>query len=292
MSVVLVHGIWNRQQGMTAQEAAAGLARQARPQLERGLAAAGLGHLAVPEVVMAYYAHLLTDGPQERQDGEEDGLDRLSERELAEVWEWLTLAGVPGPEEAQAVLLAPVRQALGWLVRARAGGGAASRARQELMARLSRLVVATVRETAAYTSLPERRRAVRELLADTIRTHRPRVVVAHSLGSVVAYETLHAFPELEVELLVTLGSPLGLPALFRQLEPGPLDGRGARPAGVGRWVNIADAGDLVALPPELGGLFPVDSHGRTDIGFWDPHTLGGYLANGLTGAAIAPYVTS
>jgi pimeloyl-ACP methyl ester carboxylesterase len=149
-----------------------------------------------------------------------------------------------------------------------------------------------VREANAYTSRPQARAAVRERVAAAIRSHRPRVVVAHSLGSVVAYEALHAFPELEVELLVTLGSPLGLPTLARRLEPAMRHGQGARPAGVERWVNIADGGDLVALPPKLGGLFPVDTHATTDIGWLDPHTLGGYLANGVTAAAIAPYLSS
>ena len=35
--------------------------------------------------------------------------------------------------------------------------------------------------------------------------------MAHSLGTVVAYEALHAHPGLHVYLLVTLGSPLALP---------------------------------------------------------------------------------
>ena len=35
--------------------------------------------------------------------------------------------------------------------------------------------------------------------------------MAHFLGTVVAYEALHAHPDLHVHLLVTLGSPLALP---------------------------------------------------------------------------------
>jgi hypothetical protein len=108
----------------------------------------------------------------------------------------------------------------------------------------------------------------------------------------VAYEALHAFPDLDVELLVTLGSPLGLPALFRKLDPEPRAGRGARPAGVKRWLNIADVGDLVAIPPKLGGLFPVDQHETVNRGFLEPHFLGPYLANGVTATAIAPYLSA
>jgi hypothetical protein len=35
--------------------------------------------------------------------------------------------------------------------------------------------------------------------------------MAHVLGTVVAYEALHAHPDLHVYLLVTLASPLALP---------------------------------------------------------------------------------
>ena len=46
------------------------------------------------------------------------------------------------------------------------------------------------------------------------------VIVAHSLGSVVAYEALCAHPEWPVRNLVTLGSPLGIRNLiFDQLVP-------------------------------------------------------------------------
>ncbi|MER5884166.1 hypothetical protein ABT160_10085 [Streptomyces sp. NPDC001941] len=279
--VLVVHGIWNRQRGMTPGQAAAGLAGAAREHLARGLAGAGLDHVPPPSVAMAYYAHLLGDEPPPE-----------SVPDRAYVRAWLAAAGAPEPEEQQAALLAPVRQALGLLVRQRAGGGVLERVRKETTERLSRLVLAFVQDTDAYTSRPERRRAVRDLVAEAVRDSGARVVVAHSLGSVVAYETLHAHPDLEVDLLVTLGSPLGLPALMRKLEPEPHGGRGARPPGVGRWVNIADIGDLVALPPRLTGAYPVDTDVVTDIGLLDPHTLGGYLANGLTAAALAPYLPS
>ncbi|MGW1044379.1 hypothetical protein [Streptomyces sp. NPDC002547] len=290
-AVVLVHGIWNQKKKMTADRAAALMSASVRPRLEQGLHAARVPHISVPELVMAYYADLLADDA-EVQSGGADGLEGLSDAELGEVWEWLLAAGVPEPMETQAGWLAPVRQGLGWLVRQHGGDKLTSRLREGAMELLGRLVCAVIREVDAYTSRPQARAAVRARVAEAIRVHRPRVVAAHSLGSVVAYETLHAYPELEVELLVTLGSPLGLPALTRKLEPTLRRGQGTRPAGVGRWVNIADAGDLVAVPPKLGGLFPVDAHETTDIGLFDPHTLGGYLANGLAAAAIAPYLSS
>ncbi|MFF9282750.1 hypothetical protein [Streptomyces griseosporeus] len=287
--VVLVHGIWNAEPGLTPRQAAEEKAEAAAKRLREGLAAARLSHIAVPPLVMAYYAHQLADDYRpEKQSAGPERLEDLSAAQLADAWEWLRLAGVE-PVEEQAALLAPVRWGIGRLV-ARRARGAAPGARDRLAELLSRLVVATLQDTDAYTSRPARRRAVRETVAEAVRRSGARVMVAHSLGSVVAYETLHAYPELELDLLLTLGSPLGLPALMRKLEPEPVDGRGARPPGVRHWVNIADVGDLVAVPPRLGDAFPVDHHDTTDIGLFDPHTLGGYLAAGLTAAALAPYL--
>ncbi|MFD7656412.1 serine peptidase [Actinosynnema sp. NPDC059797] len=220
---------------------------------------------------MAYYADLLFDDPRdERQDeeGEGDGLDDLTDEELVLARQWLALAGVEAPDEPQNPFLWPVRQALGVLARRRGGS----------VQRCGRVVAALIREVSAYTGQRHRREAARDRVAEVIRRARPSVVVAHSLGSVVAYETLHAHPELEVDLLVTLGSPLGAPgAVFHALDPAPRGERGAKPAGVARWEDYADLGDLVALPPELGGRFPVDHHANVHIGLLDFHTLGAYL---------------
>ncbi|MGA5699099.1 serine peptidase [Peterkaempfera bronchialis] len=278
--VVAVHGIGNLQPGRAPAEAAALLAAQWQPRLAAGYTAAGLPHLPVPRLEVAYYAHLLAE-PQAQ--GAWDGdLDELTGYQSVVAAAWLLAAGVPAPAEAQGPATLPLRQALGWLA-ARRGVAADT---------LGRVVVALAREVYVYLSRAERRRRIRDTVAEAVRTHRPRVVLAHSLGSVVAYEALHAHPDLEVDLLVTLGSPLGLPgAVFEALEPEPRDGRGARPPGVARWVNLADPGDLVALPPRLGGRFPVDRHEEAYIGRMDFHTLGGYLGSGLTATAMAAYAT-
>ncbi|MET9462594.1 hypothetical protein ABZY05_47705 [Streptomyces canus] len=289
--VVMVHGIWNRQRGMEPGEAAVALAKRHRSRLEQGLAASGLTHVPVPDVAMAYYAHVLSDGWQDQAAGQaETRLEDLSPAQQEDAREWLELAGVPVPQEMQAGVLAPLRQMVGWLVRRRTGDGVAATVHKDISERLSRLIIAFLQDTDAYTSRPRRRQQAREVVAQTIREHRPTVVVAHSLGSVVAYEALHEFSDLQAELLVTLGSPLGLPAMMRKLDPEPISGYGQRPPGVGRWVNVADVGDLVALPPKLGGCFPVDAHETTDIGLLAFHSLERYLADGMTGAVIAPHL--
>ena len=147
------------------------------------------------------------------------------------------------------------------------------------------------REVHAYLKTPDSpaRAAVRARLTDALETTSARVVIAHSLGSVVAYEALWARPDLEIDLLVTLGSPLALPhAVLPRLSPTPLDGRGARPPGVARWVNLADPGDIVAIPAGgIGRTFEgVDIDEHTIIDTFDFHLAKNYLAHQRLGAIL------
>lgn len=289
VSVVVVHGVFNHVRDTSPEEAALGKAVRLRSRLAAGLVKLS-SSFTVPELAVAYYADLLRpQSPDQAQAaGPEPGFEDLTGPERALAAGWLVAAGAPVPGEVQNVGLAPLRQMLGWLIESR--GGLAGAVRDQTVGRIERAVVANLREAEAYTTWPGRRGAVRERIAEAIRRKRPSVVIAHSLGSYVAYETLHAFPDLDVELLLTLGSPLRVPALAARLDPGLRGGRGARPAGVGRWVNIADVGDLIAVPPGLEKVFPVDLEDTCDTGLGF-HGLGGYLANGLTAAAIAPYIS-
>ncbi|MFF9150331.1 serine peptidase [Streptomyces sp. NPDC014861] len=257
------------------------LASQWRARLAYGYADAGLGHLEVPEVKAAYYAHTLRDLEAQSVDG---GLEDLSPVEERAVLAWLQAVGLQEePTEGQSWGGLPLRQAIDLVARRR---GMTAQV-------LGRIAVALLPEVYSYLASPARRRRAREIVAETISSCGAKVVVAHSLGSVVAYEALHAHPDLGVEVLVTLGSPLGLPgAVFEMLEPAPdASQRGHRPAGVAHWVNIADAGDLVALPRRLGDRFPVDVHHETHMAALHFHTLDTYLGSGLTAAALAPHCT-
>ncbi len=123
-----------------------------------------------------------------------------------------------------------------------------------------------------------------------------RVVVAQSLGSVVACEALCANPMWTVTDFVTLGSPLGIPrVVFDRLCPEPVRpetasvigvAAGRWPGSVRRWVNISDSADFVALQPALRVLFGervVDV--RIDNGV-KAHAVQRYLSAAETGAAI------
>lgn len=78
-----------------------------------------------------------------------------------------------------------------------------------------------------------------------------RVLLGHSLGSVIAYEvareTTHPLP-----LLLTVGSPLGLGTIiYARLRPQPP----TFPLTVRRWHNVSDLNDCIAAEPDLTGLF-------------------------------------
>lgn len=117
-----------------------------------------------------------------------------------------------------------------------------------------------------------------------------RVLVGHSLGSVIAYEALCAHPEWPVRTLVTIGSPLGAPPFFRHLVPRPKNGRGAWPGTVTHWSNLCDKHDFVALRKRLKGLFGDYTRSIEDVPIdngWKVHAIERHLAAQSTGAAIA-----
>ncbi|GAA3455357.1 GPI inositol-deacylase [Dactylosporangium matsuzakiense] len=273
--IVAVHGVASRQPGLDPPTAALALAERWTARLADGYRAAGRPG-PPPRLAAAYYAHLLDVRAQE----DPGDLDALSPQERDWARTWLTVLGVP-PEAAPGPPTRPLRQALDRLARRRGRPAEA----------LGRVMAALLREVYVYMTRPALRERCRVAVVEALERSGAHIVVAHSLGTVVAYEALCARPDLTIELLVTLGSPLGLPgAVFDGLVPPPAAGRAERPAGVGRWVDLADPGDLVATPARLGDHFPADRHEEVDVGLLDPHTFGGYLSSGPVAAAIDPYV--
>lgn len=123
-----------------------------------------------------------------------------------------------------------------------------------------------------------------------------RVLVGHSLGSVVAYEYLCRYQPASVQLLITIGSPLGIPNIvFDRLTPVPANGAGAWPGDVAEWVNVADIDDVVALRKDLRTLFPL-SDGTEAIQDYTvdngpkPHAADRYLNSEQVGRALAAVV--
>jgi hypothetical protein len=113
-----------------------------------------------------------------------------------------------------------------------------------------------------------------------------RVLVAHSLGTVLSYTALSNHPDWAIHTFVTLGSPLASPMVLDGLEPALVDGHGSWPGSVERWVNVRAVGDKAAAVP-LGETFCarveevlVDNGHRA-------HAPEPYLNAAATGAAIA-----
>jgi pimeloyl-ACP methyl ester carboxylesterase len=155
-----------------------------------------------------------------------------------------------------------------------------------------RVMLSDLAQVRRYMTDPQVRQAVLSRVAARIGED-TRVVVGHSLGSVVAYEALCAHPEWPVRALVTLGSPLGIRNLiFDRLSPAPATGssgemRGVWPGAGRSWVNVADAGDVVALVKDLRPLFGARVACYVTVNGSHAHDVLPYLTAAETGAAIA-----
>jgi hypothetical protein len=293
MQLVGVHGIWNHVKGGDPTKIAATKSAEWREHVARGLGCAP-GKL---DLRVAYWAPILHDGVPTSQSLDEDGdaaLNRLEAEdgqaaELAR--QWLEAQDLPNAV-SQGRLAVPLRHAVTFLARQCGRDG-----------QLTKVFVAMFfKEVTQYLTGPqERREAVRAHVANCIAKamsdgapdQAPVVVLAHSLGSVVAFEALHARPDLQVDLLITLGSPLAIPrAVFHRLQPAPVGDVGLRPPNVRRWLNISDAGDLVAIPRPLTTYFPdIDLDLSDSIGLFNFHLVGGYLASPAVAASLLPLLS-
>lgn len=131
--------------------------------------------------------------------------------------------------------------------------------------------------------------------AQDVRPGDPLVIVAHSMGANVVYDVLTSYLKgVRVDTLVTVGNQIGwfeemkLFAASDRSIPGPQRSRVARPAGVGRWLNVIDTSDYLAYAAEpifdgvedvtfTTGRGPLAAHTEyfKDVGFFQ--RLGAWL---------------
>ena len=108
------------------------------------------------------------------------------------------------------------------------------------------------------------------------------IVVAHSLGSVVAYDALCLLPRHNVSLFLTLGSPLAIPRFVRgRLAAFSVYGRHAWPRALPRWLNFFDYRDPVALcrlRRHFGNGYQIEDR-AIDLAPRNPHLLAAYLGS-------------
>lgn len=149
------------------------------------------------------------------------------------------------------------------------------------------LTRALLRDVNDFMFNAERRKAMTDSLVERLSAGGgPFVVVAHSQGTMISYEVLRQLKksECDVQLLVTVGSPLGLQEVqdvFRAWTGTPANGKLPRPPCVTRWVNVAERLDPVAVDSDLSDEFQGVENKRKfflnpDLP-WHPHSATGYL---------------
>jgi len=131
------------------------------------------------------------------------------------------------------------------------------------------------RDVYLYTTRAGVRDDINRIVATQL-TEEPTVVVAHSLGTVVAYSILRSdLRRLRIPVFVTVGSPLGVRAIRDQLRPLRF------PSPVDAWYNAFDARDVVALYPLDAANFPVrpdvENNGTVRNHTDNRHGIAGYL---------------
>jgi hypothetical protein len=156
--------------------------------------------------------------------------------------------------------------------------------RSELFNGRDSFLISFVKQVRRYLSDPGFRALVHAEVAAAM-AQSPRLVIGHSLGSIIAYNWL-AENELDHPVaLITLGSPLGLEAIRRRV--GCQNGRSCWPGQVRSWTNIAAGHDAVAMVKKLAPLFspyicdlPCDNPRKS------AHAALSYLVNVRTARAI------
>lgn len=108
-------------------------------------------------------------------------------------------------------------------------------------------------------------REVRQRLRARIEAagDRPILLVAHSMGSIVAYDVLRRLereaPAIRIDHFVTLGSPLGLAEV--KLKVAEEHGAVRVPDNVGRWSNLTDPRDVAAVAGRLAEDYAPNGRG-------------------------------
>lgn len=148
---------------------------------------------------------------------------------------------------------------------------------------------------------------LKQVLYPLLDHEEPTLLIGHSLGSVIAYDTLWELSMQDgwkgkIDFL-TLGSPMGMHYIQRRLMG--MNGNPSYPNMIRRWINLSAEGDVTALNRNFHESFHemleqnlVDtiedhSHGiynffRSDAGL-NCHRSYGYLVNPAVGNVIAQW---
>ena len=138
------------------------------------------------------------------------------------------------------------------------------------------------------------------------------LLIGHSLGSVIAFDTLWELSRLDdsdvrIDEFVTIGSPLGLNFVQHRMLGANEPGLRRYPGNIGRWVNLSAIGEMTSLDRSMaddyapmidGGLVEsIEDHTDLDTYFRGPlglnvHKCYGYMANVETGKVIVDWLAA
>jgi len=152
------------------------------------------------------------------------------------------------------------------------------------------------------------RQKVKTVLLDAAEAGRPILLLGHSMGSVIAYDSLWQLSRelksnVTIDLLLTTGSPLGQSIVQRHLMGSQRRGKERYPANIRQWTNIAAVGELTAIDRVLKNDFaPMIELGLVDDikdldsfnyyhmnGALNVHVEYGYLINEVTAGIISEW---
>jgi hypothetical protein len=278
--ILVVHGIGQEREGPSTLQARLfpalrdGILRAGADISPEGVSFASYGELFRPE------SEFLAPAPRYEASDVQPGYE---EELLAALWQRAAdcdKAVIPPDEEVLSRTPSVARRGLAALSRSKFLAGIAESA-----------FIGDLKQVSTYFDDKKKRAAIQEKVAGAIADD-TRVIVGHSLGSVVAYEVLFAHPHEEVRALVTLGSPLGLRnVVFDRLRPAPAAPPGSKRAvgawpPVRMWANVADTGDVVAAVEDLRPLFGAGIRQLRVHNGAKAHDMTSYLTDPRTGELI------
>ena len=127
------------------------------------------------------------------------------------------------------------------------------------------VLAAKLRDLSRYYENETARDQMRGRLTETLAKHKDKsiMLIAHSMGSIIAYDVLRAMGredrDFQVDHLITIGSPLGLPHVKHKIYS---ENHMVRtPSVVKKWTNFADRRDPVALDVHLSDDYAANQHG-------------------------------
>ncbi len=156
------------------------------------------------------------------------------------------------------------------------------------------------------------RGVLRATLEDAWRNGARVLLIGHSLGSVIGYDTLWELTHVQrasgqVDVLVTLGSPLGTNFVQRSMLGARERGARRYPHNIRRWVNLAARADTTALRPRLVPFFhemrdlelidsiedfvDFDNYFRGELGL-NAHEAYGYLTQPVLAGIVGDFLTA